>query len=257
MQQLVQLILATLAWSCLAQVSGAQDPAANVSTPASYRNEQELKNAALAELRQDVRKEPSKAPDFETHALGVEPHHTISFAGKSVRAALHALGPAIYNRVLVARIISAAIGARPDAALQIVREAVQEAPPQVHPDIVGAATSCVPDPFDSVCAVRIREDRLVPPEPTPTEHQVAATEREPGPEPEEVFGYQPCNGPTLAEAILQSAIDAGSTASQYALSTGVDTALESNLRPPTVTGDPGDPETFITKWPTPPPVVSP
>jgi hypothetical protein len=72
-----------------------------------------------------------------------------------------------------------------------------------------------------------------------------------------VWGYQPCNGPTLAEAILQSAIDAGSTASQHALSTGVDTALESNLRAPTVTGDPGDPETFISKWPTPPPVVSP
>jgi hypothetical protein len=252
-QQLVQLILATLAWSCLAQTSGAQDPAANVSTPAQYRNEQELKNAALAELGQDVRKEPMKAPDFETHALGGEARHTISFAGKSVRAALHALGPAIYNRVLVARTICAAIGARPEAALQIVREAVHEAPPQVHPDIVGAATSCVPDPFDTVCAVRIRESRLVPQEPTSNERQLAATE----PEPEEVWGYQPCNGPTLAEAILQSAIDAGSTASQYVLSSSVDTALENNLRPPTVTGDPGDPETFITKWPTPPPVVSP
>jgi len=74
---------------------------------------------------------------------------------------------------------------------------------------------------------------------------------------EEVWVYHPCDGPTLAEAILQSAIDAGSTASQYALSSSVDTALENNLSPPTVTGDPGDPETFITKWPTPPPVVSP
>jgi hypothetical protein len=63
-----------------------------------------------------------------------------------------------------------------------------EAPPQVYPDIVGAATSCVPDPFDTICAVRIRENRLVRPEPAPNEHQITATEREPGPEPEESMG---------------------------------------------------------------------
>jgi hypothetical protein len=263
MRQLVQLILATLTWSCLARTSGAQDTTATVPTPAPYRNEQELKNAALAELRQDVRKEPTKAPDFEIHALGVETRHTISFAGKCVRAALHELGPAIYNHVLVARTICAAIGARPEAALQIVREAVHEEPPQVHPDIVGAATSCVPDPFNTVCVVRIREAQAATTEPTPDEERNLNRDQERYPTPaepkpeEEVWAYQPCNGPTLAEAILQSAIEAGSTASQYALSNSVDTALENNLRPPTVTGDPGDPDTYITKWPTPPPVVSP
>ena len=230
--QLGQLIIATVACACLAQTGRGQDAA-----PAQYRNEQELRNAALAELGQDVRKEPTKAPDFETHALAVEVHHTISFAGKSVRAALHVLGPAIYNHGLAARIIRAAILARPEAALEIVRDAVQETPPQVHSDIVGAATSSVPDPFETVREIRIREDLLVP--------------------PEEVWGYQPGNGPTLAEDILQAAIDAGSSESQYVLSSSVDTALENDLRPPTVTGDPADPETLITKFPAPSPVVSP
>jgi hypothetical protein len=252
---LSQLILATITWSYLTPAIHGQDRPADPSTPAEYRNEQDRKRAALAELGQEVRKEPIKAPDLETHALGIEGQHTISFAGKSVRTALRALGPAVYNHVLVARTICAAIGARPEAALQIVREAVQEAPAQVHPDIVGAATSCVPDPFNTVCVTRTRERQPVVTEPTPN------AQRYPTPpestSDEEVWAYHPCDGPTLAEAILQSAIDAGSTASRYVLSSSVDTALENNLRPPTVTGDPGDPETFITKWPTPPSVVSP
>jgi hypothetical protein len=262
LHQLGRVILATFAWSYLTPTSHGQDPAAP-STPAEYRNEQDRKRAALAELGQEVRKEPIKAPDLETHALGIEGQHTISFAGKSVRTALRALGPAVYNHVLVARTICAAIGARPEATLQIVREAVQEAPAQVHPDIVGAATSCVPDPFNTVCVTRTREAQAATAEPTPDEERNLNRDQERYPTPaeprpeEEVWAYQPCNGPTLAEAILQSAIEAGSTASQYALSNSVDTALESNLRPPTVTGDPGAPDTYITKWPTPPPVVSP
>jgi hypothetical protein len=244
----------TIAWCCSTSISDGQ---VSVSATSSYAEHQQgaQREQALKELEQGVRAEPTKAPDLETHALGVDVRHTISFAGKSVRTALHALGPAVYNHALVARVICAAIGARPEAALQIVRVAVQEAPPQVHPDIVGAATSCVPDPFNTVCVTRIREAQSAVTEPKPDEGR-NLTPAEPKPD-EEVWGYQPCDGPTLAEAILQSAIDAGSSASQYALSGSVDTVLENSLRPPTVIGNPEDPDTLITKWPTPPPVVSP
>jgi hypothetical protein len=221
----------------------------------SHESEGARENAAFQDIERGVRTEPANAPAIVTRALNTEVRRPIWFAGQSIRVSLHALGPAVYNHALVARVICAAIGARPEAALQIVRVAVQEAPPQVHPDIVGAATSCVPDPFNTVCVTRIREAQSAVTEPKPDEGR-NLTPAEPKPD-EEVWGYQPCDGPTLAEAILQSAIDAGSSASQYALSGSVDTVLENSLRPPTVIGNPEDPDTLITKWPTPPPVVSP
>jgi len=71
-----------------------------------------------------------------------------------VRAAFRGLGSAI-SKLEIERLMKAAVETRPDAVLEIVRVAVEETPPQLHPNIVSAAVASVPDPY-----VRVRVRRL-------------------------------------------------------------------------------------------------
>ena len=81
----------------------------------------------------------------------------------------------------------------------------------------------------------------------------------------EILAYEPYTGPgsmTLAEAIIQAAIEGGSTVGFDALAASVNFILLRWTTPP-LQGDPADPNTLITKSPpgappipppTPPPV---
>ena len=186
-----------------------------------------------------VENDPRNASDIVTKAIQADPQQSIFYAGEVVRSAIRGLGNSI-SEVAISFLVAAAVNARPQAALQIVRVAVGETPPKLHATIVAAAVADVPDPYENVIVVHRRERSSEPPavlekrnaftvskvfaadgkSATPdsksvlAEGKAVATEgKEPvGPE---VLSYEPGTGPgsmTLAEAIIQAAIEGGSTA---------------------------------------------
>ena len=236
----------------------------------------------LIQLQHEVERNPKNAPDIVTKAIQADPQHSIFYAGEVVRAAIVGLGNSI-SEPAIAFLIAAAVNARPQAALQIVRVAVGVTPPKLHTAIVAAAVADVPDPYEEVVIVHRREGSAEP-SPSPpkanvyiadkaivsvgrsasdgksvvAEGKAVATEgKEPvGPE---ILSYEPSTGPgsmTLAEAIIQAAIEGGSTAGFDALVATVNFILL-NSTPPPVEGDPANPNTFITKSPPGTPPVPP
>src|SRR6516164_1854274 len=85
-----------------------------------------------------------------------DPQHSIFYAGEVVRSAIRGLGNSI-SEVAISFFVAAAVNARPQAALQIVRVAVGETPPRLHAAIVAAAVADVPDPYEDVIIVHRRE----------------------------------------------------------------------------------------------------
>src|SRR6516165_4479605 len=110
----------------------------------------------LVRVRQMVENNPQNASEIATKAIQADPQHSIFYAGEVVRSAIRGLGNSI-SEVAISFLVAAAVNARPQAALQIVRVAVGEAPPKLRVAIVAAAVADVPDPYEDVIIVYRRE----------------------------------------------------------------------------------------------------
>src|SRR5271165_5779893 len=269
-------------WDALSEGTPSPGPVPE-SSPGPDRTD------ALVQLQHEVESNGRNAPDIVAKAIQADPQHAISYAGEVVRFALRGLGSSI-SEVEISLLIAAAVNARPQAVLQIVRVAVGEAPPKFHANIVAAAVADVPDPYEQVIVVHRREGF---PEPQRSieksksllvdeavgsdgksavsdgksvvaEGKAVATEgKEPvGPE---VISYEPSTALgsiTLAEAIVLAALAGGSTV-------GLDTLMDSvnlillSLTNPFGAWDPASLNNLITMTPpriptqTPPPAPPP
>jgi hypothetical protein len=269
-------------WDALSQQSPSPAPVPE-SSPEPNRTD------ALVQLQQQVESNRKNAPDIVAKAIQVDPEHSISYAGNVVRYALRGLGGSI-SEAEISFLIAAAVNARPQAALQIVRVAVGEVPPKFHAAIVAAAVAEVPDPYEQVIIVHRREAPPQPPKPIEksnlfiidkavvsdgksavsdgksvvAEGKGMATEgKEPvGPE---VITFEPSDSPdsiTLAEAIVLAALEGGSTVGLETLMDSIN-AILLGLTTPFWGWNPANSSTLITKSPpvtptqTPPPTPPP
>jgi hypothetical protein len=134
-------------WDALSQGSPSASPSATLEPS---------KIDPLLRVRQMVENDPRNASDIVTKAIQADPQHSIFYAGEVVRSAIRGLGDSI-SEVAISFLVAAAVNARPQAALQIVRVAVGETPPKLHATIVAAAVADVPDPYEYVIIVHRRE----------------------------------------------------------------------------------------------------
>src|SRR6516165_611040 len=258
-------------WDALSQGSSSPSP-----TPISTLEPSKID--PLVRVREMVQNDPQNAPDIITKAIQAEPQHSIFYAGEVVRSAIRGLGNST-SEVAISLLVAAAVNARPQAALQIVRVAVGETAPKLHAAIVAAAVADVPDPYEDVIIVHRRERSSEPPpvvekrnaftvskvfatdgksatqdsKSVLAEGKAVATEGKEAVGPE-VVSYEPGTGPgsmTLAEAIIQAAIEGGSTAGLDALTNSVNFILLSTTPP--LEGDPADPSSIAIPLPTPSP----
>ena len=181
--------------------------------------------AALNEVEAEVRQDRPKAPDVLTKALRTEVPTPVPFSCEIVRAAISGFDGKV-NRVEVARLIFAAVKARPEEVLSIVGVAIENLPQRVHRDIVAAALAAVPDPFACI---------------SPKSVHSPACSRTPDLEVNSII-YEPepsgsCKGITLAEADLQEALLTGTNESATALSATINDVLQSALNPQTGPAD--------------------
>jgi hypothetical protein len=201
-------------------VALSEDSAINRGDPLSPRPHSRSIQE-LIQMQNYIRADRLHAPEIVADALKANSREPILCVSTIVRAAIRALGDSI-SKLEVARLVRAAVEARPDAVLQIVRTAVMETRPQLHPDILAAAVGAVPDPFIRVCVQHRREKPCV-----------EETRRSPA--EEEVLGYDTGNCPdstTLAELIVTTAIGAGSTAGLDALYGSINNLFSGPLRFP-------------------------
>jgi hypothetical protein len=214
--------------------------------------------AALAEVTDQIRKDPTKAPEVVTRALEKEVPNPVPSACQVVGAAISGFDRKA-NRIEIARMIFAAVKARTEETLSIVGVAIENLPDSLHRDIVGAAVAALPDPY--VCV-------------SPSSLRSPPCSRRPNLITYEPVQSGPCKELTLAEAIRQQALLSGTNQGEIALSTTInevlrdafapksdpaygleslDTLLRSNSEWDTViTKDP--PSSGPTPPPTPPPV---
>src|SRR5271166_2570537 len=88
-------------------------------------------------------------PEIVTKALRTEVPHPVPMSCEIVRAAIAGFGKQI-TRIGVARTVYAAVQASPGETLSIVSVAIEDTPPALHRDVVGAAIAAVPDPYACV-----------------------------------------------------------------------------------------------------------
>src|SRR5271165_3585172 len=269
-------------WDALSEGTPSPGPVPE-SSPGPDRTD------ALVQLQHEVESNGRNAPDIVAKAIQADPQHSIFYAGEVVRYALRGLGSSI-SEAEISFLIAAAVNARPQAALQIVRVAVGEVPPKFHANIVAAAVAEVPDPYEEVVVVHRREGSPEPPKSIEQSKSyiideavvsdgksaisdcksvvaegkaVAAEGKEPiGPE---IIAFEPSTAPgsmTLAEAIVLAALQGGSTVGLDTLMDIVNIILLS-LTAPLGSWVPTDLSTLITKSPpitpsqTPPPAPPP
>ena len=109
-------------------------------SPAPISTLEPSKIDPLVRVRQMVENDPRNASDIVTKAIQADPQQSIFYAGEVVRSAIRGLGNSI-SEVAISFLVAAAVNARPQAALQIVRVAVGETPPKLHATIVAAAVA--------------------------------------------------------------------------------------------------------------------
>jgi hypothetical protein len=253
------------AWDALSQQS---------STPGLGPSPEPNRIDELVQLQHKVETNRQNAPDIVTKAIQGDPQRSVFYAGEAVRYALRGLGNSI-SEAEISFLIAAAVNARPQAALQIVRVAVGEVPSKFHANIVAAAVADVPDPYEQVVVVHRREgspdapksiekksplfltDKVVASDGKSsasdgksmvTEGKAVATEGKESVGPY-VLGYEPSNSPdsiTLAEAIIQSALEGGSTAGLDTLTDSVN-AILLGLTGPLGAWNPVDLNNLITR----------
>ena len=179
----------------------------------------------IAELEQAVRLHPADAPILVRAAILSATVKPVTFAGVAVGAALNALGDSI-DSLSVGRLVNAAGKARPEAILEIVRIAIRETPHRLHRDVVAAAATAVPDPYAHVHARRVESEALAgnaggvhrqdfgKAVVDGKDFGKSIVDEKRGPEQgigDDAVGFDPGQDtePTLAESILEVAVDSG------------------------------------------------
>jgi hypothetical protein len=213
----------------------------------------------LDQIENAVRTTPAKAPDIVVEAIATDVSNPLNFPGHVIQRAVRALGHKV-NQANVARIVFGAVRARPEAVLQTVRAAIQRTPAPLHPNIVAAAVAALGDPYVRVELIRteeyFRETLHASRQPILRDHirDVQGTQET---VEEAALAYKTSNlleAVTLAEAIVDTAIQAGSSESSFDLQQAVDRVLQNGLGLSSLEGNPADSSTLIT---VPPPTPAP
>jgi hypothetical protein len=211
-------VLAALAWLVIQFQSIAlgkerkseQAPTSTVGGQIGARSQDpplSAEDEALQEVTNRVRNNPANAPQITASAIRTDVPRPVPQACEIVRAAIVALGNQM-TKILVARIFYAAVSVAPNETLQIESVAIQECPASFRQDVVSATLAAVPDLYDCVDPIRLKE---------PCRNTTIAANRhkifpEVGPEFTPEIASEPCSGITLAEAIYQVALLNGATA---------------------------------------------
>jgi len=235
------------------QAKSAEDASEVASDPGFIRIENVItaEQAALNEVEAEVRRDRPKAPQVVATALRTKVPAPVPFSCEIVRASISGFdGQA--NRVDVARLIFAAVKARPQEVLSMVGVAIENLPASLHRDIVGAAVAAVPDPYACISATSLHTPPCSHrPEQDPQQNSIIYESEKSG----------PCTGITLAEAVLQQALLSGTIQSETALSTTINEVLRNVGSSDSLRASNFEWDTLITKDtptatppPTPPPV---
>jgi hypothetical protein len=178
----------------------------------------------LLQIQAAVRANPKKAASILARALDAEQSHTITFAAQAVTASIRGLGDKA-KRVAVGRIILAAVKSRPEAVLEIVREAIPQTIKAVHLEIVAAAASgiaAVSDPYMRVSVIAVESGALG--------YELCNSTS--GDRPAEVvagFTFDQCA--TLADEIAQMAFQSESNGSLVTVSNSINSVLQTHSTP--------------------------
>ncbi|EDY19596.1 hypothetical protein CfE428DRAFT_2772 [Chthoniobacter flavus Ellin428] len=189
---------------------------------------------AMTVLRQEIAATPGLAPAMVARTLKAAGANASSVAGPVTQAAIQGLGSGASSKQIAA-IVYSAVHTAPDSALQIVRAAVSVAPKSA-PGIAAAAALAVPNPWKEVHYQHGPQPGVGAPQAAP----IVAKERDfkserdyksPVDGSQSPLPVQDPNPPadlvgdpmTLAEAIVQAAVDAGGDPG--ATQSAVDTAL--------------------------------
>jgi hypothetical protein len=168
---------------------GAQTAERTASIEAGRTNSSDsAERAALDEVRDAVQADPLQAPDIVSHSIKTDVPRPIPTSCEIVRVAIRAVGKKA-TRVLVARIVYAAVSERPKEALDVVCVAIRDTPSTFHQDVVHAAIAAVPDANAKVSRASVEAGSCnCPPH------------------------AEPYEGLTLSDAIFEEALLAGATA---------------------------------------------
>jgi hypothetical protein len=187
-------------------------------------NSTSAEQAVLTEVKDAVRQDPTKAPDVVTRALKTQVPSPVPRSCEIVRAAIAGFDGR-ETKIAIARTVFAAVKTRPEEALAIVGAAIEDTPERIHRDIVGAGVAAVPDPYACVSPASLQCPTCSP----VMDSSLSGKGLQPNSiiyAPEE---SRPCNGISLAEAILQEALLCGTNESEIALSDSINAALRDAL----------------------------
>jgi hypothetical protein len=241
--------------SSFMNVNAQQTPCPDIDCLQAKEKATPFENLLLDKIENDIRVNPLKAPDIVSEALVTNVSNPLTFAGHLLQRASKALGQRM-NQVEIARIVFAAVKVRPQAAIEIVRGAIQTTPARLHSNIVAAAVAGVPDAYlraEVIRACEIFGETLNIRRQPILEDRIVCTEGNQQFVEEVALGYEATtlsDYKTLAEVLIDAAIQAGSSASIYDLQQAVDLVLQNNFE--AIAGNPADSSTNIT---VPPPIT--
>jgi len=116
----------------------------------------QYENLLLDQVAGDVPANPPRAPDIVARALGTSVSNPLTFAGHIVQRVIEAFGPNA-SQIEISFVVRAAVEARPEAVLEIVRAAIQASRPRFHSNIVAAAVAGVQDPYLRIAVTKLTE----------------------------------------------------------------------------------------------------
>jgi hypothetical protein len=193
-------------------------------------NSTSAEKAVLTEVQDAVRQDPTKSPDVVTLALKTQVPSPVPRSCEIVRATIAGFDGR-ETRIEIARTVFAAVKSRPEEVLAIVGVAIEDTPERLHRDIVGAAVAAVPDPYACVSPVSLECPTCSPSPAAPMDRSPSGRGLQPNSIIYAPEGSGPCNGISLAEAILREALLCGTNESEMALSDSINGTLRDALDP--------------------------
>jgi hypothetical protein len=231
------------------------------SDPCSSQTNEKLtpfEDLLLDKIESAVQADPSKLPDIIARAIATDVSNPLNFPGHVMQRAIRALGPKI-NESNVAIMVFGAVRARPTALFETVQASIEKTRAHLHPNIVAAAVAAVGDPYLRVESVTVeeyfRQTRDAARYPILWDH-IRCVQGGQETVEEGALTYKISSLPearTLAEAVIDSAIQAGSSESVLDLQLAVNQVLQNGFGIFSLQGNPADSSTLIT---VPPPVIS-
>jgi hypothetical protein len=211
----------------------------------------------LDQVENAVRADPSKTSDTVAKAIATDVSNPLNFPGHVMQRTIRALGQRV-NQSNIAIGVFNAVRARPSAVFETVRASIQGTRAQLHPNIVAAAVAAVGDPYLRVETAEVeeyfRETLHVARNPI-LRDRIRCVQRAQETVEEAALSYKTSTLPearTLAEAIVDSAIQAGSSENIFDLQEAVNLVLQNGFAVSSLQGNPADSSTLIT---VPPPIT--